>query len=84
MGWDSPDQHGPEDIREEIRIHVDDADWLEKHEAIIGFRVGKPIAIELRREDGLRVQASAWTWRDLKAKARALLQRSSPPIGGDP
>jgi hypothetical protein len=72
MGWDSPDQHGPEDIREEVCISVDDADWLEKHEAVIGFRVGNPMAIEIRRADGLRVQATAWTWRELFHKARAL------------
>lgn len=76
MGWDSPDQHGPEDVRDEVRIHVDDADWLEKHEAVIGFRVGKPLAIEVQRPDGLRVQASAWTWPELFRKVRAMVSNT--------
>lgn len=56
-------------------------EWFERHEAVVAFRGGKRIAIELRRPDGLRVQGSGRTWADLLVEAARLINRSGTPNG---
>lgn len=53
-------------------MSLDDVQFLEKHQAVVHFRTGYRIGIELTREDGLKVQCSDWTLATAMDRARKL------------
>ena len=53
-------------------LSSEDVAWLEKHRALLSFDDGKPLSIEIRRDDGLRVQCSDFDLTKLLKKAHQL------------
>lgn len=57
-------------IRHVQCVAVDDAEWLEAHEATLHFASGKKVGIDWRRSDGLIAQHSGWTFGEAINAAR--------------
>lgn len=53
----------------------EDIAFLEAHDAILYFSLGKKIGLDWRRPDGLRLQCSGWSMKETVQKAREALKK---------